>query len=150
MLELLASLGFWDWFIAGGLLLILEVLAPGVFMLWLGLAAMLVGAISIFVDWTWRAQFIAFAVFSVAAIPLWRRLSMQVGTTTDQPFLNRRAEALVGRIFTLEKPIVDGSGTIPVGDTVWRITGADIPAGSRVKVVRVEGTALHVELTSNQ
>jgi len=91
MLELFASLGFWDWFIAGGLLLVLEVLAPGVFMLWLGLAAMLVGAISIFVDWTWQAQFIAFAVFSVAAIPLWRRLSMQVGQATDQPFLNRRA-----------------------------------------------------------
>jgi inner membrane protein len=145
MLELFASLGFWDWFIAGGLLLVLEVLAPGVFMLWLGLAAMLVGAISIFVDWTWQAQFIAFAVFSVAAIPLWRRLSMQVGQATDQPFLNRRAEALVGRILTLEKPIVDGSGTIPIDDTVWRITGADVPAGSRVKVVRVDGTALHVE-----
>jgi inner membrane protein len=150
MLELFASLGVWDWFIAGGLLLVLEVLAPGVFMLWLGLAAMLVGAISMFVDWSWQAQFIAFAVFSVAAIPLWRRLSMQVGTTTDQPFLNRRAEALVGRIFTLEKPIVDGSGTIPIDDTVWRIRGADVPAGSRVKVVRVEGTALHVELISNQ
>jgi membrane protein implicated in regulation of membrane protease activity len=146
MLELFASLGFWDWFIAGGLLLVLEVLAPGVFMLWLGLAALLVGAISIFVDWTWQAQFIAFAAFSVAAIPLWLRLSRQVGTTTDQPFLNRRAEALVGRIFTLEKPIIDGSGTIHIDDTVWRITGADIPAGRRVKVVRVEGTALHVEL----
>lgn len=150
MLTLFASLGFWDWFIAGGVLLVLEVLAPGVFMLWLGLAAMLVGAISIFVDWTWQAQFIAFAVFSVAAIPLWRRLSMQVGAATDQPFLNRRAEALVGRIFTLEKPIQDGSGTIPVGDTVWRITGADVPAGSRVKVVRVEGTAVHVELVRDQ
>ncbi len=150
MLALFASLGFWDWFIAGGLLLVLEVLAPGVFMLWLGLAAMLVGAISMFVDWTWQAQFIAFAVFSVAAIPLWRRLSMQVGQATDQPFLNRRAEALVGRILTLEKPIVDGSGTIPIDDTVWRITGADVPAGSRVKVVRVEGTALHVEVISNQ
>jgi hypothetical protein len=145
MLTLFTSLGFWDWFIAGALLLVLEVLAPGVFMLWLGLAAMLVGAISIFVDWSWQAQFIAFAVFSVAAIPLWLRLSRQVGTTTDQPFLNRRAEALVGRIFTLEKPIVDGSGTIPIDDTVWRITGANVPAGSRVKVVRVEGTALHVE-----
>ena len=145
MLELFASLGFWDWFIAGGLLLVLEVLAPGVFMLWLGLAAMLVGAISIFVDWSWQAQFIAFAVFSVAAIPLWLRLSRQVGPATDQPFLNRRAEALVGRILTLEKPIVDGSGTIPIGDTVWRITGADIPAGSRVKVIGVAGTALQVE-----
>ncbi len=150
MLTLFASLGFWDWFIAGALLLVLEVLAPGVFMLWLGLAAMLVGAISVFVDWSWQAQFIAFAVFSVAAIPLWRRLSMQVGTTTDEPFLNRRAEALVGRIVTLEKPIVDGSGTVPIGDTVWRITGADVPAGSRVKVVGVEGTALQVEVISNQ
>jgi hypothetical protein len=150
MSTLFTALGFWDWFIAGGLLLVLEVLAPGVFMLWLGLAAMLVGAISAFVDWSWQAQFIAFAVFSVAAIPLWLRLSRQAGTTTDQPFLNRRAEALVGRIFTLEKPIVDGSGTMPIDDTVWRITGADVPTGSRVKVVRVEGTALHVELISNQ
>jgi inner membrane protein len=150
MLTLFASLGFWDWFIASGLLLVLEVLVPGVFMLWLGIAAMLVGAISIFVDWSWQAQFIAFAVFSVAAIPLWRRLSMQVGTTSDEPFLNRRAEALVGRILTLEKPIVDGSGTIPIGDTVWRVTGADIPAGSRVKVVGVDGTALKVEQISSQ
>jgi len=130
------------------LLLVLEVLAPGVFMLWLGIAAMLVGAISIFVDWGWQAQFIAFAIFSVAAIPAWRRLSMQVGTATDQPFLNRRAEALVGRIFTLERPIVDGSGSMRIDDTVWRITGADVPAGSRVRVARVEGTALHVERTT--
>jgi inner membrane protein len=150
MLTLFASLGFWDWFIAGGLLLVLEVLAPGVFMLWLGIAAMLVGAISIFVDWSWQVQFIAFAAFSVAAIPLWRRLSMQVGTTTDEPFLNRRAEALVGRTFTLEKPIMDGSGTVPIGDTVWRITGADVPAGNRVKVVGVDGTALKVEMIRDQ
>jgi inner membrane protein len=146
MLTLFASLGFWDWFIAGALLLVLEVLAPGVFMLWLGLAALLVGLISIFVDWSWQAQFIAFALFSVGAIPVWLRLSRQVAAPTDQPFLNRRAEAHVGRIFTLERPIVDGSGTLPIDDTVWRITGTDLPAGSRVKVVRVDGTALHVEL----
>jgi inner membrane protein len=146
MLTLFAALGFWDWFIAGALLLVLEVLAPGVFMLWLGLAALLVGLISIFVDWSWQAQFIAFALFSVAAIPVWLRLSRQVAAPTDQPFLNRRAEAHVGRIFTLERPIVDGSGTLPIDDTVWRITGTDVPAGSRVKVVRVDGTALHVEL----
>ena len=150
MLETFAALGVWDWFIAGGLLLVLEVLAPGVFMLWLGLAALLVGIISLFVDWSWQAQFIAFAVFSVLAIPLWRRLATGVGGKTDQPFLNRRAEALVGRIFTLEKPIVDGSGTIGIDDTVWRITGSDIPAGSRVKVTRVDGTALHVQVIGDQ
>jgi inner membrane protein len=150
MIEFFASLGVWDWFIAGGVLLVLEALAPGVFMFWLGLAAMLVGAVSMFVDWSWQAQFIAFSAFSVAMIPVWRRLSRGVGTATDQPFLNRRAEALVGRVFTLEKPIVDGAGTVRIDDSVWRITGADIPAGRRVKAVRVEGTALHVELVRDQ
>jgi membrane protein implicated in regulation of membrane protease activity len=148
MLTPLSSLEEWNWFTAGGLLLVLEVLAPGVFMLWLGLAALVVGGISVFVDWNWQAQFVAFAVFSVAAVPLWRRLAMQGKSATDQPFLNRRAEALVGRIFTLEKPIVNGSGTLGVDDTVWRINGADVAAGSRVKVTRVDGPELHVERVS--
>jgi membrane protein implicated in regulation of membrane protease activity len=148
MLTPLSSLEEWNWFTAGGLLLVLEVLAPGVFMLWLGLAALVVGGISVFVDWNWQAQFVAFAVFSVAAVPLWRRLAMQAKSATDQPFLNRRAEALVGRIFTLEKPIVNGSGTLGVDDTVWRINGADVAAGSRVKVTRVDGSELHVERVS--
>ena len=148
MWTMIASLGTWDWFIAGGLLLVLEILAPGVFMLWLGLAALLVGTISLFFDWSWQAQFIAFAIFSVMAIPIWRRLAMR-NEATDQPFLNRRAEALIGRTFTLEKPIVDSSGTMRVDDTVWRITGADVPAGSRVRVTRVDGTALHVALVAD-
>jgi inner membrane protein len=144
MVAILESLGAWNWFVAGGVLLILEILAPGVFMLWLGLAALLVGTISLLVDWSWQWQFVAFAAFSIAAIPLWRRIAMQVGAPTDQPFLNRRADAFIGRTFTLEKPIIDGSGTLPIGDTIWRITGADTPAGSRVKVIAIDGTALQV------
>jgi membrane protein implicated in regulation of membrane protease activity len=149
MTAFFTSLGTWDWFIAGGVLLAVEALVPGVFMFWLGLAAMLVGALSMAVDLGWQAQFIAFAVFSVAMVPLWRRFSFSAGTATDQPFLNRRAEALVGRVFTLEKPIVDGTGTLRIDDSVWRITGSDVPAGRRVKVVRIDGTALHVELVSD-
>jgi membrane protein implicated in regulation of membrane protease activity len=145
MLTFFATLGVWDWLIAGGVLLVMEVLAPGVFMLWLGLAALLVGGVSLVVDWPWQVQFIAFAVFAIAAIPIWRQLAKQVGMRTDEPFLNRRAEAFVGRVFTLGKPIVDGSGTIGIDDTVWRITGPDTPAGSKVKVTRVDGPALHVE-----
>jgi membrane protein implicated in regulation of membrane protease activity len=149
MVAFFTSLGSWDWFIAGGLLLAVEALVPGVFMFWLGLAAMLVGALSMAVDLSWQAQLIAFAVFSVAMVPLWRRFSFSTSTATDQPFLNRRAEALVGRMFTLEKPIVDGAGTLRIDDSVWRITGSDVPAGRRVKVVRVDGTALHVELVTD-
>jgi inner membrane protein len=145
MVDFFAELGVWDWFIVGVLLLILDQMAPGVFMLWLGLAAILVGAISLFVDWNWQAQLLGFAVFSAAAIPLWRRLARRGAKQTDQPFLNRRADALIGRVFTLDRPIVDGAGRIGVYDTVWRVTGADMPAGARVRVTRVDGTMLHVE-----
>jgi len=78
-----------------------------------------------------------------------RRLSgpfdYRVEGQVDQPFLNRRADAFVGRIFTLEKPIVSGNGTVRIDDSVWRLSGADAPAGSRVKVVRADAATLVVE-----
>jgi len=139
------SLGFWNWFILAAVLLLLEVMAPGTFMLWLGLSAFLVGLISFAVAWSWQWQLLAFAAFSIAAIPLWRRVGTRARGATDQPFLNRRGEAFIGRVFTLEKPIVGGNGTIGIGDTVWRISGPDCPSGSRVKVAGVEGATLRVE-----
>jgi membrane protein implicated in regulation of membrane protease activity len=145
MWSVVFSLGFWDWFILAAVLLLLEVMAPGTFMLWLGLSAFLVGLISFAIDWTWQYQCVAFAVFAIAAIPLWRRIGARAKAPTDQPFLNRRADAFIGRVFTLEKPIVDGSGTIGIGDTVWRVSGPDCPAGSRIKVAAVDGAMLRVE-----
>jgi len=120
-------------------------MAPGTFMLWLGLSAFVVGLISLFVDWSWQYQLVAFAAFALAAIPLWRRLAARAKAPTDQPFLNRRADALIGQVFTLERPIVGGNGTVGVGDTVWRVAGPDCPAGSRIKVAAVDGATLRVE-----
>jgi len=145
MWDILVKLGTWNWLIAGLLLMGLEVLAPGVFLLWLGLAALLVGVITLFADWVWQVQVIAFAAFSLAAVPLWRRLASQSAPNADSQFLNRRSDALVGRVFTLEKPIMDGSGTVRVDDTVWRVRGPDSPAGSRIKIVRTDGGSLVVE-----
>jgi len=139
------SLEYWDWFILAVVLLLLEVMAPGTFMLWLGLSALLVGLISLGIDWSWQYQVLAFAAFALAAIPLWRRVGARAKAPTDQPFLNRRADAFIGRVFTLEKPIVGGNGTIGIGDTVWRISGPDCPSGSKVKVAAVDGATLRVE-----
>ena len=141
----IVSLGSWNWFILAALLLLLEVIAPGVFMLWLGLAAILVGAISFGIDWSWQAQLIAFAVFALAALPAWRHFARRPKQPTESPFLNRRADGYVGRVFTLDKPIVDGIGTIRIDDTVWRVSGPDCPAGSRVKIARTDGANLLVE-----
>ena len=131
MAEMFATLGTWNWLIFGFILMALELLAPGVFMFWLGLAALLM-----------------FAIFAVAAVPAWRhfaRSARSAGSRSQSnPFLNRRTEALIGREFTLEKPIVDGSGTVRIDDTIWRVAGPDVPAGSRVKVVQADGASLTV------
>ena len=139
------ALGPWAWIIAGVIFLALELAAPGAFMMWLGIAALLVGGISLLVVWTWQWQFVAFAVFALVAVPLWRRFAHKVERASESPLLNRRAEALVGRVFTLEKPIVDGTGTVRIDDTIWRVHGPNQPAGSRVKVTSADGANLAVE-----
>ena len=145
MTEMFATLGTWNWLIFGVLLMALELLAPGIFLFWFGLAALLVGLISFVAEPSWQAQILMFAAFAIAAVPLWRRLARSSKAAAESsPFLNRRAEALVGRVFTLEKPIIDGSGTVRIDDTVWRVAGPDTPAGTRVRVVQANGANLTV------
>jgi membrane protein implicated in regulation of membrane protease activity len=139
------TLGAWNWFILAVLLFLLEIVAPGSFMMWLGLSAIIVGAISVAIDWSWQAQLIAFAIFAVASIPAWRHFARKVEPPVERPFLNRRAESYVGREFTLDKPIVGGIGTIHIDDTVWRVQGPNCPAGSRVKIAGTDGGSLVVE-----
>jgi hypothetical protein len=145
MTEMFATLGTWNWLIFGVLLMALELLAPGVFLFWLGLAALLVGLLSFLISPSWQLQLLMFAVFAAAAVPLWRRLARSNSAVSlSNPFLNRRADALVGRVFTLERPIIDGSGTVRIDDTIWRVAGPDTPAGSRVKIVQADGASLTV------
>ena len=146
-MEMLASLGSWNWFILGAVLLVIEVMVPGTFILWLGLAAIAVGILSRFIDWSWQYQCVAFAVLSIALVPAWRYFARRGDRATDHPTLNRRTQAFVGRVFTLEQPIADGRGVVRIDDTVWRVTGPDCPAGSRVRVTRADGADLTVEPT---
>ena len=67
------------------------------------------------------------------------------GDACDQPTLNRRADSYVGRQFTLTQPVIDGVGSLHVDDSQWRISGPDLPAGSRVRVVAADGVTLRVE-----
>lgn len=137
---------FWHWLVLGIFLIILEVFSPGIFFLWLGIAACLVGLIlAVLPSLGWEYQLLAFAIFSVASIVLSRRYLDLYPIQTDQPRLNRRGEYYVGRTFNLDAPIVNGFGKIKVDDTTWKIEGEDCEAGSRVKVIGVQGTILQVD-----
>ncbi|MDI4657258.1 NfeD family protein [Xanthobacter autotrophicus] len=137
--------GPWTWFILGGVLLVAEIAAPGAFLLWLGLAALVTGALSYVVGLSWQSEVLAFAALAVIAVLVGRRISPAPGRASDRPFLNRRPEGFVGRVFTLDEPIVDGIGLVRIDDTVWRIEGPDLAAGAEVKVVAADGATLKVE-----
>ena len=145
MLAWVVSLGTWDWFILAALLFLLEVLAPGMFMLWLGLAAVIMGIVASTIALSWQVQLIGFAVLALVLVPAWRHFATKVEKPAESPFLNRRAEGYVGRVFTLDKPIVDGFGAVRIDDTIWRVSGPDCPAGSRVRVAGTDGANLLVE-----
>jgi hypothetical protein len=146
MAEMFSSLGTWNWLIFGFLLMALELLAPGVFMFWLGLAALLVGLLSFAINPSWQTQLLMFAILALAAVPAWRYFARSAGSSSQSPFLNNRTKALIGREFTLDKPIIDGSGTVRIDDTIWRVAGPDAPAGSRVRVVEADGASLTVAM----
>ncbi len=141
-LELLS----WHWFVAGVLLIILEMLAPMGHTLWLGISALIVGAILwLFPEMGWKFQMLIFAVLSIASVILYKHFASKNVTETDSPDLNRGGERYVGRVFTIDEPIVNGIGKIKVEDSTWRVNGSDLPAGATVKVVAVDGSTLQVE-----
>jgi len=145
-MELVTELNAWQWGIIATVLIVLEMFVPGAFMLWLGIAAAMVGIIMTFVpSLAWEAQFIIFAVVSVASIYGSRAYQSRHPQETDQPALNRRGEQYVGREFTLNEAIVNGVGKLHVDDTCWKISGKDMDAGAQVKITGVNGVILTVE-----
>lgn len=145
-MEWVESVEFWHWWVFAVALIVVEILSPAAFFLWLGIAAGLVGVILLAMpDLTWQAQLGAFAVLSVVSMFLGRAWLRRNPSTTDQPTLNRRGEQYIGRVFTLSEPIVNGVGKIRVDDTTWKVNGSDCPSGSRVRVAGVDGVVLRVD-----
>lgn len=136
------------WLILGLALMVFELFNPGAYMLWLGLGALLTAAIVMFtpaLPTVW--QIVLFGLLSLAVILAyreWRRRNPRI-EASDQPLLNRRAAQLVGQVYPLAEPIVDGRGRLKIGDAFWAIFGNDMPAGRRVRVVATDGVSLNVE-----
>lgn len=147
--RIVTELGPWAWWVLGIVLLILEVLMPGVFLVWIGIAAILTGALSLLLwetsFWAWQVQWLVFAVLSLIAAIVGRRIVSARGQTSDQPHLNQRGQSLVGRTATLEQPIAEGRGRIRLDDTMWNVNGPDLPVGARVRVTTSNGANLTVE-----
>ena len=147
--NLVVELGPWSWWLLGLVLLAAELVLPGFFLVWIGLAGIIVGALSLLfwesAFWVWQVQWLVFAAVAVIVALMGRRYFYNNNQVTDEPFLNQRGASLVGRTATLGEPISEGRGRIRLDDTYWTVTGPDLPVGTRVKVVASNGRDLTVE-----
>jgi len=139
----------WDVFAWAAIALLLfaaEALAPGAFMLWLGFAAVAVFLAVLFVPGiSVLAQAAAFIVLSFISIQVYRKWFRGRERPSDQPALNRRTAALVGRVVRLDHGIVQGRGRVQIADAFWDVSGPELPAGTPVRITGAEGMTLLVE-----
>ncbi|MBS0590473.1 MAG: NfeD family protein [Proteobacteria bacterium] len=140
----------YGWWILALVLIGAELLAPGYFLIWIGFAAAALGVVTLFApDLPLLAQAILFAALALlSCFVYWRFVRKIVGESSDQPLLNRRAAQFIGRRYTLETAIVGGRGKVRIGDSPWLAEGPDLPAGSEVEVVGVDGTTVTVRAAS--
>ena len=128
-----------------GLFLALELLAPGIFLIWFGIAAGIVGALALLFDVPWQWQLILFAFLSLAAVFAARKFLRTADAQSDRPLLNRRAQQHVGKSYVVAESIENGRGKVKIGDTLWRAEGPDAAQGVSVKVMGADGATLMVE-----
>lgn len=141
----------WDvftftWAAVALLLFAAEALAPGAFLLWLGFAAVVVFlAVLLIPGMSVLAQVAAFVVLSFISIQVYRTWFRKRERPSDQPALNRRVDALVGRVVPLERGIVQGRGRVQIADAYWDVSGPDLAAGTPVRVIGSDGMTLKVQ-----
>ena len=145
MIGELLSHPWWLWLTLGGLLLAAEMLGTSGYLLWSGVAAVLVGLLVWMVPLAWEWQGLSFAVLTVLAALWWHRWLRHRDRRDPPSQLNQRGQQLIGRQLTLDAPLVNGFGHVRVGDGNWRVQADDdLPAGTQVTVVAVEGITLRI------
>lgn len=138
---------FWYWWALAAVLLVFEMMLPGVVFMFLSIGALAAGLFLLVVPGlSIELQLLTFAVVSVvSAVGLRKTLRRLQSIDSPPTSLNARGDALVGSTIVLDSPILNGRGRVTLGDGSWIVTGPDMAKGARVRVAAVQGTELRVE-----
>lgn len=147
MESLSMDLTHWHWFTIGVIFFAIELFVPTSFILWPAIAAIITGFITLFLPaMAWQLQLALFALLAVTVTLAGRHFyKNKPDGSTSHPTLNRRAEAIKGRVITLDKPIENGVGSVMIDDTRWRLIGEDAPIGTKLMVTGTDGSSLTVD-----
>ena len=137
----------WHWLVAGIILLGLETLGIGGFLIGTAIACFVQSLIVFFApDLHWAFQIVVFAVNSIVFTFLYWKVFKPFNTKTDQPTLNDRAAQMIGRKTVIDADMPHGEGKIMFGDTYWRVQSeSPLQNGDAVTVTGAEGMILKVQ-----
>jgi len=140
----LQHLQWWHWMVLAVLLAAAETFLPGAVAIWFAAAAAVIGLLLVVIPVPWQWQLIGFGVLGVVALLLFRSYRKRYPQSDEQPNLNLRGHQYIGSELVLTEAIEQGQGRARLGDGVWKVSGPELPAGARVRVVGVDGTILKV------
>lgn len=143
------ALNHWTWLVIALVLAVLELIAPGVVFLWLAIAAGVTAGVAFAAPALgWTIHLAVFAVLAVIVTWAGKRYVKQNETPSDNETLNKRGQQMLGKVVVLVDAIEGGEGRAKIGDSPWRVFGPDLPEGTRVKIVTVDGARIEVEAAS--
>jgi inner membrane protein len=140
----LQHLQWWHWMVLAVLLAAAETFLPGAVAIWFAAAAAVIGLLLVVIPIPWQWQILGFGVLGIVALLLFRSYRQKHPQADEQPNLNLRGRQYIGSELVLVEAIEQGSGKARLGDGVWKVAGPELPAGTRVRVVDVDGTILKV------
>lgn len=140
----------WGWWVAGVILAAAELVVPGVFLIWLALAAFVTGTVALLIDPPLAAELAVFAATAIASIYAGRYLYRRAAESPPDPLLNKKAAQTIGKRVTICEPVTSGEGRATDGDSFWAARGPDMAVGTIATVVAMDGNVLVVEPARNQ
>lgn len=135
----------WMWAIGGLVLLIAEIVAPGFFLVFLGVAAIATGLFTLLFDLSLAPQLVLFVIYTALAVMIGKRWYAEPDHADQSIRLNNPSERMVGKSVTVVDPVDEHGGRVRVGDGEWSARGGPAAAGARVRVIAVDGNCLLVE-----
>ena len=143
--DFLGSNAHWIWIMIGLILATLEMLVPGVYLIWLAIAAIITGLLTFGLGVGFPMQVILFVSLSLIAAYSAKRFLRDQPIESSDPLLNQRGSQLIGQTAIVTQAFAGGTGRVKHGDSEWLARGPDLEEGTRVRITGSEGTQLVVE-----
>ncbi len=131
-----------EWSALGILLILLELFAPGVYLIWFGIAGIILAGMTYFdqsINLT--AQLLSYSLVSAITVIIGfyvYKLYMKNDSKTNHPLLNDRSAQLIGRAVTVMADVKNGQTKVVAGDSVWLAETDDVfKAGDEALVTGV-------------